>query len=596
MDVKMKALKNIFLAFGLIGLIISCKPEIEMPAPTAGSVDLSDFLAIGNSLTAGYQDGGLYLEGQDQSLAAIVAGQITEVNPGLTFDQPTVPENGSGYLRLAALDLVNLLFQFENIPADPTWTNKIPGTYQNLGIPGIRVRDITVNGYGANLDQGNPYFYRILAENEATKSYLDKVSEAEASIFTCWIGNNDVLGYATSGGAFGTAGLPITGLNGLTPVDDFEASYDALINILSTKSAKGVLGTIPDVGNIPFFNAIAWNSIVLDEASAALANGFYASQIDPMVEAGVEEALINLVATDTVVSVAVIPDLADTTVWLQTYQAALQDGKTPQEAADSAYAFLASPVGQATSQALQDALNDELPFYLLGFPVSPQLRPLFDQIGILLATDPQLQAAIGLAEAGIQQAYDAGLLPELEQEVESQTENQIATLKSAGYYPTFNPGPNGFVMEMPVTASNPLGLRQMVEGEKILFLAFSVLADPQAALAPQPTNLILTKEELDSIRSFTEDYNEIIWGYESSDIVIVDSDEILKTVNDGVFVDGTEVDGSYIQGGAFSLDAVHLTPRGYAIVANAYIQAINAKFSATIPPVNISTYRSVILP
>ena len=77
----------------------------------------------------------------------------------------------------------------------------------------------------------------------------------------------------------------------------------------------------------------------------------------------------------------------------------------------------------------------------------------------------------------------------LEEEVETQTEAQIASLKAAGIYPTFVAGPNGFVIEVPITETNPLGIRQMVEGEKILFTAYTVLADPQDALAPQPDEL-----------------------------------------------------------------------------------------------------------
>jgi hypothetical protein len=596
MDTMMKTINKFILVIGLVGLIISCKPEIEVPAPSSGGADFSNYLAIGNSLTAGFMDAGLYQEGVDSSAPAIFAKQLMEVNPNLPFSQPLIPGNGSGYMKLKALDLANQIFVFDFLPPDPNWTDKVPGTYQNLGITGIRVKDITVNGYGASADQGNPYFYRILAAEEAMKSYLDKVSEAEISIYTCWIGNNDMLDYAISGGAFGASGLPVTGVNGLTPVNEFEASYDALMNVLNGKGAKGVLGTIPDINTIPFYNMIPWNSVVVDEASAAQANAFYASQIDPEVEAGVEEGVISLVATDTVVSVAVIPDLADTTIWLQTYQAAIDDGKTQQEAADSAYAFLASPVGQAASAQLQAALNAELPDYLLGLPVSPQLQPLFDQIGYLLENDPLLQGAIAQTRAQIQQAYDAGLLPELEAEIALRTEQTIVGLKDLGYYPTFEVGSNGFVIEVPVTASNPLGIREMVEGEKVLFTLYPVLSDPLAALAPQPSQYILTTEELDTLRSFTEDYNEIIMGYESADVGVIDMNALLMTLNEGVFMDGTEVDGTYIQGGLYSLDGIHLTPRGYAILANAYIDAINGKFNSSIPPANISLYRSVILP
>jgi lysophospholipase L1-like esterase len=64
----------------------------------------------------------------------------------------------------------------------------------------------------------------------------------------------------------------------------------------------------------------------------------------------------------------------------------------------------------------------------------------------------------------------------------------------------------------------------------------------------------------------------------------------------GILVDGVSANSSYISGGIFSLDGVHLTPRGYAIVANEYIKAINKTYNASIPTVNISNYRGVKFP
>jgi len=39
-------------------------------------------------------------------------------------------------------------------------------------------------------------------------------------------------------------------------------------------------------------------------------------------------------------------------------------------------------------------------------------------------------------------------------------------------------------------------------------------------------------------------------------------------------------------GGGFSLDGVHPSPRGYAILANAFAEAINAKYGSNLPGVN----------
>ena len=60
--------------------------------------------------------------------------------------------------------------------------------------------------------------------------------------------------------------------------------------------------------------------------------------------------------------------------------------------------------------------------------------------------------------------------------------------------------------------------------------------------------------------------------------------------------DGIPLSSNYISGGIFSLDGVHLTPRGYAIVANEFIKAINSKYGSNIPLTNITNYTGVKLP
>jgi hypothetical protein len=46
----------------------------------------------------------------------------------------------------------------------------------------------------------------------------------------------------------------------------------------------------------------------------------------------------------------------------------------------------------------------------------------------------------------------------------------------------------------------------------------------------------------------------------------------------------------------FSEDGVHPNSRGYAFMANTFISAINAKFTSTIPAVDISKYLGTGLP
>jgi hypothetical protein len=52
----------------------------------------------------------------------------------------------------------------------------------------------------------------------------------------------------------------------------------------------------------------------------------------------------------------------------------------------------------------------------------------------------------------------------------------------------------------------------------------------------------------------------------------------------------------FITGGFFSLDGIHPTPRASAIVANAFIKAINAQYGASVPLANVNDYNGVVFP
>ncbi len=532
---------KLFSLLVLAAFAVSCEPEIDVPAPKSGGADFSNYVAVGNSLTAGFADNGLYAESQMTSYPALIAHQMSEIVPS-DFIQPDVAGNGSGYAYVSSLDLSKSppAVGFGRVPPDANWLTQLSGPFNNLGVPGIRVKDITVPGYGASPTAGNPYFYRMLGGKPATTSYLQMVQDSEPTFFTCWLGNNDVLGYATSGGAAGIAGAPVTGLGGLTnPNTEFKPSYDALMAALTAGGAKGVLATIPDITSVPFFTTVPWNGLALDAATANLANQYYAAGIDTAVESQVQAAVIQ------------------GAVYQQAYAQAITEGATPEQAAAAAAAYVASPAGQATIAQTNAAFEAGM----LGEPA-------------------QTQIATAIAQ---------------------NTQATIIALKAAGIYPVFVAGPNGFVIEVPKSSTNPLGIRQMKEGEFILLTALldgqlgTALPTP-TALFPKADQYILTAQEVANINAYTEDYNDIIRSYASADVAIFEANDALQEINDGIFQDGVSVDGSFLLGGAFSLDAVHLTPRGYAIVANEIIKTINTKFGSTISPVNINNYRAVILP
>ena len=62
---------------------------------TAGTADFSKYVAVGNSLSAGYSDGGLFIEGQKTSWTAILSDQfkldiLAAVQPFIKTDRKSV--------------------------------------------------------------------------------------------------------------------------------------------------------------------------------------------------------------------------------------------------------------------------------------------------------------------------------------------------------------------------------------------------------------------------------------------------------------------------------------------------------------------------
>ena len=83
--------------------LTACQDEINQP--NAPAVSFARYVAVGNSLTAGYADNGLYRSGQLNSYPAILAGQFKTAGGG-DFTIPLFDANqanGTGYLKLTKL-------------------------------------------------------------------------------------------------------------------------------------------------------------------------------------------------------------------------------------------------------------------------------------------------------------------------------------------------------------------------------------------------------------------------------------------------------------------------------------------------------------
>jgi lysophospholipase L1-like esterase len=109
---------------------------------------------------------------------------------------------------------------------------------------------------------------------------------------------------------------------------------------------------------------------------------------------------------------------------------------------------------------------------------------------------------------------------------------------------------------------------------------------------------VLDALEIGNVQARTAALNTIITNVANSKgLAVFDSNTFFNVVaRNGLVVNGVNNTASFVSGNLFSLDGVHPTPRGYAVVANEMIKAINAKYGAAVPGVDATKYRGVRFP
>ena len=149
-------------------------------------------------------------------------------------------------------------------------------------------------------------------------------------------------------------------------------------------------------------------------------------------------------------------------------------------------------------------------------------------------------------------------------------------------------------------------LRQVKSDDLVVLTASSVLGttpDPSNPLnilgvtLPLPNSLVLSSTEQGRVAAAGAAYNAIIEGLAAAnELGYGDMKSALADVAaNGAFYNGGVMTSTYVTGGAFSLDGVHPSPRGYAFTANTIIDVINTTYNASVPKVDIGTYGTVTL-
>ncbi len=453
-------------------LIAGCNDFNEIDAPiknsTSGTANFSRFVSIGNSITAGYQSGTIYQSGQMYCYGNLIAQRV-----GTPYEIPYVSDPGlGGRMEIQSLSPFTIYY---NQSSGSLLNSNYPAPYNNLGIPGALLYDVL---YAKNSttcasfvfsNTPNPYFDVILRGKGTTQ--IEQALSLAPTFITIWIGNNDVLGYATSGGT--SPATPTDPTTQFGPL--FGGIAQGLAQFKTQASANfGVaIGNIPNVAAIPFFTTVGpqvasnplvkwWQIRLMQQAAGLPATGLiYASH----------------------------------------------EGGTN--------------------------LGGLLP-YKIGFADSAAL----------------LQAAT------------------------------LITLKGSSYAPLLGKPTGKFYRDLNIPL--PLG----VDTTKLFGF------DPQN---PFPDPLVLDQDEITTANNAVTAFNTIISNIVGSlnqqgiPSALVNINSVFNEFIAGKNVNGINFKTTYVSGGLFSLDGVHPSSQAHGIVANEFIKAINTKFGANIPLVDVSS-------
>ncbi|MGH9442987.1 MAG: SGNH/GDSL hydrolase family protein [Thermoanaerobaculia bacterium] len=244
----------------------------------------SNYVAIGDSLTAGWQSGCLVARHQLRSYPATLAARFgmtvagegdSDPSPG-KFQQPLAGEPGIPQpcysLTLSAAG-VGIDFHAGEPGGQPE-NSTLPRPYNNLGIPGSHSYDQVDKTTSSGAD-----IYSLVLRN-FPGSPLNGTSAVEQAIalqptfITVWAGNNDDLDAVGSGTVISDSCLALNPAeNGLcdgitlTTIDKFTTKYTQILQTLhaALPNATIVVVTLPDVTSIPFATTVP--AVVINPAT-----------------------------------------------------------------------------------------------------------------------------------------------------------------------------------------------------------------------------------------------------------------------------------------------------------------------------------------
>ncbi|MBD2724126.1 hypothetical protein [Hymenobacter armeniacus] len=254
----------------------ACAPNQDTPSPVVG-LDVSRYLAVGDSYTAGLSNGGLTRTSQEYSFVNLLARQFQNASSGAGFVQPLFDGN-EGSFRLAFNGYSPTGFlQAKRVPGTAVRRTVLltsacgtaPDTLrllkrsstaatlpQNLGVPGLMLSQIDAVGLGNEASVGsrpvNPYFERLLPAGD-DRTYFQVLSTAasSATFFSYFMGLDEIMPFVRSGGTCGAipSSLPM------------KRAAKRILDVLTANKRPGVIVKLPAITSLPLLSQGRGNEV-----------------------------------------------------------------------------------------------------------------------------------------------------------------------------------------------------------------------------------------------------------------------------------------------------------------------------------------------
>lgn len=219
-------------------LAVALLPAGLAARPASPSVDLTRYVALGDSLTAGFAAGCLHRDAQLGGYARLIARQSR--GPAVPFEQPLMTDPGiPAAIQLRTSPRLTLAPRSGlGSPVNLT----LPRPYDNLSVPGARAGDVL-----RTLTDGGGLHDLVL---RGIGTQVEQALLLEPTFVSLWVGPGDALGAAISG-------IVLDGVT-LTPTARFSADFNTIVQSLAAGGVgAGVVATIPRVTDLPYVTTLA---------------------------------------------------------------------------------------------------------------------------------------------------------------------------------------------------------------------------------------------------------------------------------------------------------------------------------------------------